>query len=432
MEEHIRILDYFHLYRDEDPVKGGPYGPYLQSKRLDIYHENAQKLIESGHAYHCFCSEERLDLLRKNAIRMRQIPRYDNKCRTNKPEDVKARLANKEPHVIRLKLDDQVVNFTDTVFGDTQHDYKEGDIVIIKSDGFPIYHFSTVVDDHYMQISHVIRGWEWLSSTAKHLKLFEILNWTPPKWIHLPLITADGRSKLSKRREDAFVDFYTDTKGYLPLAVLNFLVRNHSGIRDFEENKMYLLEELVERFDEKLINRRNFMMDENSLENYGRLAFRQADFKSVLLPLIRDRLKHQLPDTHPDLLQDSYLESVVKFLRLNEETFSSLSQLTRGDFKFFFGRAQSPDKILKKYDKDQVRKILEKVLARQKSPQDKFKIEDLEELHKEFNMSKSKFFALIRMILIDNDTGPPIVELYSFFKPQEIYRRFEDMYNMLS
>ncbi|CAJ0569069.1 unnamed protein product, partial [Mesorhabditis spiculigera] len=182
----------------------------------------------------------------------------------------------------------------DRVFGDISQTLDESDPILVKADGYPTYHFANIIDDRLMKISHVIRGMEWLSSTGKHVLLYKTFGWEPPVFMHLPLLTRDGKQKLSKRHADAFVDYYHKEKGFLPVAVLNLLIRNGSGIKNFDSNHLYTLEEMVTSFDASLIGKRNLQVDPSSLEHYGRLAFQNSPI-SQLIPLIRDRVANDLP-----------------------------------------------------------------------------------------------------------------------------------------
>ncbi|EPB76066.1 tRNA ligase class I, catalytic domain protein [Ancylostoma ceylanicum] len=164
-----RVLTHYGLHYDEGPSKGGPFGPYVQSERLSLYKDAANQLIDSGHAYRCFCSEDRLSLLRKDAIRRNTVPKYDMKCRSLSKEESKSRAMDDEPFVVRFKLDRQDVFFEDDVYGHIEQCIDESDMVLLKTDGYPTYHLANIVDDRAMQISHVIRGMEWLSSTGKHV-----------------------------------------------------------------------------------------------------------------------------------------------------------------------------------------------------------------------------------------------------------------------
>lgn len=223
-EQIVKDLNWAGIIPNEGPLQGGDYGPYIQSERIDIYRNEVKQLFESGYAYHCFCTEKRLDLLRKEAVRARQIPKYDNRCRNLTPIKIAEKLANGESCCIRFKLDDDLQSFDDVVYGTIKQNLtqNEGDPVIIKSDGFPTYHFANVVDDHFMKITHVLRGVEWQSSTIKHLLIYRAFGWTPPKYAHLPLImNADG-TKLSKRQGDIQIEHYRKT-GVQPRALINYI-----------------------------------------------------------------------------------------------------------------------------------------------------------------------------------------------------------------
>nr|KAF6354735.1 glutamyl-tRNA synthetase 2, mitochondrial [Myotis myotis] len=203
--EHM--LEWAGIPPDESPHRGGPRGPYLQSQRLELYAQATEALLKTGAAYPCFCSSQRLELLKKEALRSRQIPRYDNRCRNLSQRQVAEKLAKDPKPAIRFRLEEEAPAFQDLVYGWNRHEVAsvEGDPVILKSDGFPTYHLACVVDDHHMGISHVLRGSEWLVSTAKHLLLYQALGWPPPRFAHLPLLLNRDGSKLSKRQGDIFL-----------------------------------------------------------------------------------------------------------------------------------------------------------------------------------------------------------------------------------
>uniref|UniRef100_A0A914LG86 Nondiscriminating glutamyl-tRNA synthetase EARS2, mitochondrial n=1 Tax=Meloidogyne incognita TaxID=6306 RepID=A0A914LG86_MELIC len=311
--EFENVLSYFGLNLDEGPSIDGNFGPYVQSERCEIYKNEVERLIEENKAYKCFCSVERLDILRRKALNEKKIPRYDRHCRNLSKEEIVAREKNGEIPVVRFKYDAGEMSFKDTVFGVYSTSWDEVDFIILKRDGFPTYHFANVVDDHYMEISDVIRGSEWLLSTPKHLKLYEAFNWKEPRFTHLPLITEDGKNKLSKRKSHAFVSYYTNL-GYLPLAVLNFLLRNGSGIKEYNLHKLYTIDQMITNFDQNLIGRSTFMLDLKELDRYGRMAFQASDFEKDLLPCIKKQFS-LLPETtktsiNPQLLTSSYFNKV--------------------------------------------------------------------------------------------------------------------------
>ncbi|TKR80958.1 hypothetical protein L596_014923 [Steinernema carpocapsae] len=425
-EQFERILGDFGLSPDESPVSGGDFGPYTQSKRLQIYEDAASQLLESGHAYPCFCSSKRVEMLRKAAARSGALPGYDNLCRSLDPSEARQRLAHGEPYVIRFKVAKEPVDFQDVVYGPLSQLMEEGDFVIVKSDKFPTYHFANVVDDKAMKISHVIRGMEWIASTPKHVQLYRSFDWKPPTWIHLPLITRDGSKKLSKRDADAFVDFYTKDKGYLRLAVLNFLIRNGSGIRNFEPNRLYELKQMIEQFDDTLIGRRNFMMDHESLEFYGRQAFRYESFET-LLPEVLARLEQDIPDVNPALKHPDYIRKVVDFLLNHEEAFSMLSSLTTGEFRFFFAIPTTADGVLAKFDPEVARTLLRELLD-----SSTWNLDSLKAIAKKHKLAYPKLFNLIRLSIIDSSSGPPMSELFEFFDRSECEKRFSHMIELIA
>jgi glutamyl-tRNA synthetase len=212
-------LRWLHLDWDEGPDVGGPFGPYRQSERLTLYREYAEQLVDKGEAYYCTCTPERLAALRQEQIAAKQPPGYDRHCR-----NLDLRPKAGEPCTIRMKmpLEGESV-FQDLVRGELRRPYKDSDDqVIVKSDGFPTYHLAVVVDDHLMEISHVVRGEEWISSTPKHLVLYRALGWEPPRFAHLPLLRNPDKSKVSKRKNPTSLAWY-ERQGYLPEALINFL-----------------------------------------------------------------------------------------------------------------------------------------------------------------------------------------------------------------
>ena len=216
-------LEFLGLDYDEGLDKGGEYGPYVQSERQDLYKKHAQQLVDEDKAYHCFCSPERLDEMRKEQQKNKQAPKYDRKCLQLSEAEIKEKLAAGEPHVIRFEVPEGITAFKDVVRGKVsiKNDTLD-DQVILKSDGFPTYHLAVIVDDHLMKISHIIRAEEWLPSTPKHILLYQAFNWDVPEYVHLPMILGSDKKKLSKRHGAvSFLD-YRD-RGYLPEALVNFM-----------------------------------------------------------------------------------------------------------------------------------------------------------------------------------------------------------------
>ena len=225
IESLISICSWMGIEFDEGPVTGGEYGPYIQTERLGVYRKHADDLLAQDKAYRCFCTEERLAVIRAEQEAKKLPPRYDRACLRLSPEEVDKKLAAAESYVIRQKmpLTGEVIVY-DELRGEIKFPAADlDDHVLIKSNGIPTYQFASVVDDHLMAISHVTRGDEWLPSFPKNILLYQAFDWTPPKFIHLPLILNKTGGKLSKRQGDVFVEQYRD-KGYLPEAILNFCV----------------------------------------------------------------------------------------------------------------------------------------------------------------------------------------------------------------
>jgi glutamyl-tRNA synthetase len=232
---------------DEGPEVGGDFGPYFQSERLDLYHRMVQRLIDAGHAYPCFCTPERLEQLRQEQRKAGLPTRYDRHCLGLSEAEVKARVEAGEVPVIRMKVPEGKTAARDLVRGETTFDNSsQDDQVLLKSDGFPTYHLASVVDDHEMQITHVIRGDEWLASFPKHVMLYQMFGWTPPQFVHLPVVLGADRSKLSKRHGAASVLEYRDM-GYLPEAMVNFLA--FLGWSPGTGEEFFTLERLVPAFE---------------------------------------------------------------------------------------------------------------------------------------------------------------------------------------
>lgn len=232
---------------DEGPDVGGPVGPYIQSERMSMFKEYAEKLVESGHAYYCFCDKERLEEVRKIQVASRISPMYDRHCRNLSPEEIKEKLDAGIPYVIRQKVPTEgTTTFHDEIYGDiTVENSTLDDQILIKTDGMPTYNFANVVDDHLMQITHVVRGNEYLASSPKYNLLYEAFGWEPPKYIHVEHIMKNATEKLSKRNGDASFNDLIE-KGFMTEAVVNYIAL--LGWAPKGENEIFTLEELVQEF----------------------------------------------------------------------------------------------------------------------------------------------------------------------------------------
>ena len=335
-------LRWLGLEWDEGPDCGGESGPYRQSDRREIYQTHIQTLLDQGDAFHCFCSKERLDEVRKQQQANKETTRYDGHCVGLSADEVQARLDRGEEHVIRMKIPREGAStFEDRLRGDITRDYSEVDMqVLIKADGMPTYHFAVVVDDHLMGITHVLRGEEWINSVPKHQLLYQYFGWEMPQMVHLPLLRNPDQSKLSKRKNPTGVNYYR-AEGYLPGALLNYL--GLMGYSMPDEREIFSKEEMVAAFDVDRISVRGPVFDQTKLAwlngQYLR-ALSQDEFAEAvadwalnpgnlarLIPLVQERVE-RLSDLAP----------MVDYL------LGARRALTEADFEH---KSLSPDEVLK-------------------------------------------------------------------------------------
>ncbi|MEE3392457.1 MAG: glutamate--tRNA ligase [Lachnospiraceae bacterium] len=252
------------LEEDEGPRKGGEYGPYVQSERVDkgIYMKYAKELIDKGEAYYCFCTKERLESLKASQTTEagKEIAKYDKHCLHLSKEEVQAKLDAGVPYVIRQNNPQTgTTTFHDAIYGDiTVNNDELDDMILIKSDGYPTYNFANVIDDHLMKITHVVRGNEYLSSAPKYNRLYEAFGWEVPEYIHCPIITDENHKKLAKRSGHSSVEDLLD-QGFLPEAVVNYVAL--LGWSPEDDREMFTLKELEENFDYTRINKSPAVFD---------------------------------------------------------------------------------------------------------------------------------------------------------------------------
>jgi nondiscriminating glutamyl-tRNA synthetase len=366
IEQIISILQRMGLNYDEGMVvengklqSKGDFGPYLQSERLDIYHKHAKQLVESGAAYYCFCNEQRLSELRKEQEALKLAPMYDRKCRFLSKEEVQKNLDAGIPHVIRQAIPENgKTEADDLVYGHITWENKLiDDQVLLKSDGFPTYFLAVVVDDHQMEISHVIRGEEWLPSTPKHVLLYKAFDWQPPIFAHLPIVLNKDRSKLSKRQGDVSAQDFLN-KGYLEEALLNFLVL--LGWNPKTEQEVFTLDELIEQFDFSKVNKSAPVFDVEKLDWINGLYIRAMDntkLTKLLIPYLVEagNISVAAEDKNADknatenFLSKSgktiSMEFIIKIVEIEKERLKKLSEI--GDrIRFFFDKPSYNPAIL--------------------------------------------------------------------------------------
>lgn len=281
------------LHHDEGPDIGGDFGPYVQSERLSMYKGYADQLVELGGAHYCFCSEEEIEAQRKEAESLGISFKYDDPCKHISIEEARKRIADGEKYVVRqtIKANGETY-FDDEVYGRIEVDNSTLDeSVLLKSDGFPTYNFANIIDDHQMQISHVVRGNEYLSSTPKYNLIYQAYGWDIPTYVHVPPVMKDEQHKLSKRNGDAsFQDLVK--KGYLPEAILNYIAL--LGWAPESEQEIYSLEELIKVFDIKRISKSPAIFDIDKLTWMNGMYLRamsEEKFYEMVKPYIEEAIK---------------------------------------------------------------------------------------------------------------------------------------------
>jgi len=288
-EELINGLRWLGLDYDEGPDKGGPYGPYRQSERKEIYQEYAQKLIDTDHAFYCFCTPERLARVREEQQKRKEPPHYDGTCRRLSPEEAKARVAAGENHVIRFKTPKEgTTTVVDHLRGEiTVENRTLDDYILVKSDGWALYHLAAMVDDHLMKITHVIRGSEWLPTFPLHGLICRAFGWQEPVWIHLSVfLKPSGKGKMSKREsaeliKDGYSIFIKDLRelGYTPEAVVNWI--SLMGWSYDDHTEYFDLKDLVEKFSIDHLNPSPAAINFTKLDHFNGLHIRALDERDL-------------------------------------------------------------------------------------------------------------------------------------------------------
>lgn len=378
MEKQIEILDWVGIKFDEGPHIGGDYGPYIQSQRRKIYDKYKDELLKTGQAYYCFCTPERLEKMREEQQAQKMPPRYDRRCRDLSADEVKERIAKGEKYVIRQKmpLEGEVI-VHDELRGDIKFKASElDDQVLIKSDGMPTYQFANVIDDHLMEISHIIRGEEWIPSLPKNILLYQIFGWEPPKFIHMPLTLNKGGGKLSKRQGDVAVEDYR-AKGYLKEALINFCVL--TGWHPKNDQEIFSLSELEKEFKIEDMGTSPAVFDIEKLDYFNGYYIRQKPLDE-LAELCLPYLQENLNKTKDAARQTT--KYIAKVIRLEQERLKKLSEIGELTEFFFVDNLEYPADLLiwKNLSAEQIKNNLQEVLEQlEKIPEENWTNNSLED-----------------------------------------------------
>ena len=410
-EKILSTLKAYGVDPDESMEIGGEYGPYRQSERLDIYNKYAKELIAKEKAYYCVCSRERLTKVREQMKAQKMIPKYDKYCLTRQDEVKKEIDAGKE-YVVRLNIPKNTeVIFQDVIRGEIKINTDNiDDQVLIKSDGFPTYHMAVVIDDYLMKISHVIRAEEWISSTPKHILLYQALGWDLPIFAHLPILRNPDKSKLSKRKNPVWASWYLE-QGFLPEAVLNYLAL--MGWSHPEEKEIFDHEEFINEFTLERVRAVGPVFDVKKLEWMN---------GQYIMRMTNNKLQKTILEFYKDKNLDEHIvEQSVPLVKERMKTLKAYWDIAA----FFFHR---PTEYVKDFS-DQ-KDILQKIVKTLSSV-DEWKAETIgdamQNLATKEEVSFGKFFMMLRIVMSGQKITPPLNESMEILGKEECIARINNV-----
>ena len=409
-------LDWDEGPESENGGSNGDYGPYVQSERLGLYREAVNRLLANGDAYACFCSPERLDAMRKEQQRNQQPPGYDRHCLTELTPEERERRAAEEKHVVRFRIPTEggTVVVNDFIRGDVAYEPALiDDFVILKSDGFPTYHLANVVDDHFMQISHVMRAEEWLPSAPRHVLLYRALGWEPPVLAHLPMILGPDRAKLSKRHGATSTLEYRNS-GYLPEAMTNFMALLGWSLDDHTE--VFSRDELVEHFDLDRVGKAGAIFNAEKLTWMNGLYIRQLPAEELaerILPFLeRPEAEGGLPDGVARPIDAAYVATLTPLIQERLKRLDEAPDL----LSFFFEGLPTPeagDLVPKGVSPEQATDALAIVTDKLEAigDWDEEALEaTLRPMAEELGLKTGQLFGAIRVAVTGRSVSPPLFE----------------------
>jgi glutamyl-tRNA synthetase len=412
--EHIlKTIKAYGLNWDEGPEVGGEFGPYVQSERLSIYQERAHELVNKGQAYFCTCSPDRLESQREAQRQAGTPPKYDRHCLERQAE-VKAEIEAGASFVIRLLVPtDQTITFTDLIRGEIS--VQSGildDQVLLKSDGFPTYHLAVVVDDHLMKITHIFRGEEWISSTPKHILLYQAFGWPLPVFGHIPVfLNPDGKGKMSKRKGTVSAQSFLDT-GYLPEALLNFFMI--LGWTPKDQREILSLEEYINEFDPQDISAKSVVFDLKKLDWLNGLYIR-----NLSIPELMDRSVAFLPADFP-------LEKAEAILPLIQERLVKLSEIESLTDFFYRPISHDPQLLCAKSSREAVIDQLNKTVALLENMKT-WTVEAIEQHVRQLQTEESwhprQYFMMLRLAATGRQATPPLFDTLAVIGQNRVIER---------
>ena len=417
---------------DEGPEKGGEYGPYFQSERLDLYHKYAQQLLDKGHAYKCYCSSERLEQMRADMVaRKESVRSYDRHCRNLTNKQLEEFESQGPTPVIRFKIPlEGQTTFQDLIRGGITFDNTElDDLILLKSDGYPTYHLANIVDDHHMKISHVLRADEWLSSTPRHTLLYKAFGWKPPLFAHLPMILGPDKSKLSKRHGATAVTEFQD-QGYLPQTMLNFMALLGWSLDD--KTEIFSKEELIQHFSLERIGKTGAVFNHEKLYWMNGAYLRELshqDLQQHIMPV----LEKDLPTYIARPISGEYVGRIIPLIQERINTFTEAA--TYADF-FFVDDLEYDSSLLiaKKTTAETTLAALIAACERLLSLED-FSHDSLEGtlrlLAEELGIKAGQLFSPLRVATTGRTAAPPLFETMTVLGKERCLARINLAINKL-
>jgi glutamyl-tRNA synthetase len=437
MERTLAVLNDYGFSWDEGPNVGGPYGPYIQSERLPIFKEYAEKLVKEGNAYYCFCTSERLQTMREEQQKQGlPVTKYDRTCRNLSQEEIKDKFDSGVPYVIRLKVpDNEIVKYTDDILGEVTFNSNDvDDQVLLKSDGFPTYHLAVVIDDHLMNITHVYRGNDWIPSTPKQVLLYRAFGWEMPHFGHLPNLKDKGSTKKLGKRFGSTKSREFLAEGYLPEATLNYLM--FLGWNPGTEREMYTLDEFIKDFSIERVQKSDLVsFDRDKLDWFNGIYIRNLSV-AELMEKLRDWSKNYDPFAEELNTKLAGCEPEFNFevLRLVKERLTTLSEFNELTTFFYSAPEVNPDLAMSYCGtKERLNEILKNFIdAYTQVSQTDWTVEKLDalshELLQKFNYKPKEAFMTLRVVITGQTATPPLFEIMALLGKAEVEKRMRILF----
>lgn len=438
IEGMLRSMAWAGVHHDEGVVftgetlgQKGDFGPYIQSERLEIYKKYMDILLEKGHAYYCFCSKERLDEVREKQKVEGLNAGYDGHCRNLSKEEIEEKLNAGQPYVIRLRLpENKDIQFHDIVRGDVVMNTADlDDQVLMKSDGFPTYHFAVVVDDHLMEITHVIRGEEWLPSTPKHVYLYEAFGWEAPQYVHLPNILNADRKKLSKRQGDVAVEDFLK-KGYLPEGLVNYIAL--VGWSPEDNNEIFSMEELEANFSLERVSKSGGVFDVHKLNWVNGHYIRESSVERITDLAIPHLIEAGYITESDAQERYEWLKDLVSVL---QDRISYVAEIKEKAGIFFNAEIELKDEESKELIQvEHLPQLLDVLKAKVEAAEvidEEFGKSVFKEIQKETGIKGPNLFKPIRVVLTGEVHGPDLPLVMKVLGSKNILDRIEYVYDLI-